>query len=273
MPRGPFSCIDRLPNQTLLPADPAVPPDPDPGACHVCCGPASGPDRICFACRLVARRLGAVLSPVLPMQLCPLPGPLYTVLKGYKEAPVAEARDRFGPIVRSLTVAFLHGHAGCIDALAGGRPHFVLPVPSTLRPGGSPIARVPGLAADTESALPGVRWTGLLCRTSEPVGHMQPSARAFAVPPTLRCRVAGRSLILLDDTYVSGARSQSAAAALRRAGAASVVVVALGRVLRPDRVPAHADFLARRRADRHDPVLADPGAPCLRCVQRVTGTE
>jgi hypothetical protein len=228
---------------------------------------------VCFACRLVARRLGVVLAPVLPMQMCPLPGPLYTVLMGYKEAPVAEARARFGPIVRSLAAGFLRAHADCVAALAGGRPHFVLPVPSTVRPGGSPIARVPGLAADVESALPGVRWTGLLCRTSEPVGHMHPSARGFAVPPTLRCRVADRRLVLLDDTYVSGARSQSAAAALRRAGAASVVVVALGRVLRPDRVPAHAEFLSSGQHTAAGSLLAGPSEVCARCVQTVAGTE
>lgn len=237
----------------------------------MCCGPAPGAERVCFACRFVARRLGVVLAPALPMQMCPLPGPLYTVLMGYKEAPVAEARARFGPIVRSLTAGFLRAHADCIAGLAGGRPHFVLPVPSTVRPGGSPIARVPGLAADVESALPGVRWTGLLFRTSEPIGHMRPSARAFAVPPTLRCRVDGRRLVLLDDTYVSGARSQSAAAALRRAGAASVVVVALGRVLRPDRVPAHAEFLGRR--EPAGAAFVDVNGPCARCVQTEAGTE
>ena len=205
------------------------------------------------------------------MRLCPLPGPLYTVLMGYKEAPVAEARARFASIVRALTATFLRTHADCVAALAGGWPHFVLPVPSTVRPGGSPIARVPRLAADVESALPGVRWTGLLYRTREPVGHMHPSARAFAVPPSLRCRVTDRRLVVLDDTYVSGARSQSAAAALRRAGASSVVVVALGRVLRPDRVSAHAEFIGGRQLG--DLSLDDVGAPCARCVQTAAGTE
>lgn len=237
----------------------------------MCCGPALGPDRVCFACRLIARRLGVVLAPVLPMRMCPLPGPLYTVLMGYKEAPVAEARARFAAIVRTLTASFLRAHAECVAALAGGWPHFVLPVPSTVRPGGSPIARVPLFAAEVESALPGARWTGLLFRTSEPVGHMRPSARAFAVPPTLRCRVDGRRLVLLDDTYVSGARSQSAAAALRRAGASSVVVVALGRVLRPDRVPAHAAFIAGRQLGLAQ--IQDASGPCARCVQTAAGTE
>ena len=205
------------------------------------------------------------------MRLCPLPGPLYTVLMGYKEAPVAEARARFAAIVRALTAAFLRTHADCVAALAGGWPHFVLPVPSTVRPGGSPIARVPLLATDVESALPGARRTGLLYRTREPVGHMQPSARAFAVPPSLRCRVTDRRLVVLDDTYVSGSRSQSAAAALRRAGASSVVVVALGRVLRPDRVSAHAEFIGGRQLGV--PLLDDVSGPCARCVQTVAGTE
>jgi hypothetical protein len=52
-------------------------------------------------------------------------------------------------------------------------------------------------------------------------------------------------VLLLDDTYVSGARSQSAAAALQRAGARTVIGP-LGRVLRPDRIALHAEFLGRR---------------------------
>jgi hypothetical protein len=52
---------------------------------------------------------------------------------------------------------------------------------------------------------------------------------------------------LLDDTYVSGARSQSAAAALQLAGGRPVIAP-LGRVLRPDRVLLHAEFLRRHAA-------------------------
>ena len=62
--------------------------------------------------------------------------------------------------------------------------------------------------------------------------------------PTL---VIDARVVLLDDTYVSGSRAQSAAATLRRAGARSAVIVPVGRVLRPDRLPAHAAYLARAR--------------------------
>jgi hypothetical protein len=211
------------------------------------------------------------LAPVFPVWLCPLPGPLYTVLMGYKEAPVDEARTRFSAIVRTLSADFLHAHADCITAAVGGAPQIVLPVPSSLRPGGSPLERVDGLASDVESALPGARWSPqLIRRTGEPVGHMQPATRAFAVAPEFHRALSGRRVVLLDDTYVSGSRAQSTAASLRRAGAASVVIVVLGRVLRPDRVPAHADFLRPlRRAD----ALGEVARPCGRCVQTEAPTE
>ena len=84
------------------PPDPFRVPDPGPGVCRICRGPAAAGRRVCFACRVVARRLGLPLAPVVPARLCPLPSPLYTVLLGYKESPVAEARRRFGAIVRAL---------------------------------------------------------------------------------------------------------------------------------------------------------------------------
>ncbi len=94
---------------------------------------------------------------------------------------------------------------------------------------------------------------------------MRPDTRAFAVHPAARPLLEGARVLLLDDTYVSGARAQSAAAALRLAGAASVVVVALGRVLRPDRSAVHAAFVGAHRRDGR-------GA-CCRCAQAGTPTE
>jgi hypothetical protein len=55
------------------------------------------------------------------------------------------------------------------------------------------------------------------------------------------------------------------------------VIVVLGRVLRPDRVPAHAAYLQRatRRSTRLGP-NEDPDSarrPCARCVQTGAPTE
>ncbi len=233
---------------------------------------------------MVGRRLGLPLALVFPVRLCPLPSPLYAVLMGYKESPVSEARRRFGPMVCALFDGFLVAHAPCVCAAAGGPTTLVLAVPSSSRPGGSPLDRVEGLAPAVCARIGGAR---VVTPPPRPVRggrrpHAAGRARAFTVPGTLRPAVAGRRVLLLDDTYVSGARAQSAAAALRRAGAASVVIVAAGRVLRPERVPSHAGFLCRCRAT-FVPPTADPPtgapriavlpAPCCRCVQMEASTE
>jgi adenine/guanine phosphoribosyltransferase-like PRPP-binding protein len=222
--------------------------------CRICRGPAAEARCVCFACRVVARRLGRPLVPVLPMRLCPLPSPLYTVLLGYKESPVAEARRRFGVIVRALVSSFLLGHEAQLATLLGGPVSAVTVVPSTHRPGPAPLGLVEGLGADVATALPAARWASdLLCRAappggSPPVAHMRPHPAAFHLAAPDRDALAGARVLLLDDTYVSGARSQSAAAALQTAGAGATVLVPLGRVLRPDRVARHADFLRRHAA-------------------------
>jgi hypothetical protein len=229
-------------------------PAPGPGVCLVCRGPAPAGQGVCFACRVVARRLGRPLAPVVPVRLCPLPGPLYTVLLGYKESPVAEARVRFGGMVRALVSGFLRRHGADLASLAGGPLDLVLVVPSTHRPGAPPLARVDGVAREVAGALPAARWAPeLLCRAGDPggrppVAHMRPDAAAFCLRAADRPGARGAHVLLLDDTYVSGARAQSAATALHRAGARCTLIVPLGRVLRPDRVAAHADFLRRHAA-------------------------
>jgi hypothetical protein len=197
---------------------------------------------------------------------------------GYKESPIDEARHRFTPMVRQLLDAFLAVHAPCVAAAARGPIRLVAPVPSTARPGGSPLAAVHGLADDVCHRIVGARWSACaLHRGDAAVGHMRPDAGAFIVTAQARSAVEGGRCLLLDDTYVSGARAQSAAAALRRAGATTVVIVALGRVLRPDRVPAHAEYLQRAELvpphEAPNRGAASAWRPCARCVQTGAPTE
>ena len=61
---------------------------------------------------------------------------------------------------------------------------------------------------------------------------------AFAVPAAMKPRIAGRRLILIDDIITTGATAGSAAKALKRAGAASVDVLALAMVTDEALVPS-----------------------------------
>jgi hypothetical protein len=193
----------------------------------------------------VASRLGLPLAPVLPAYLCPVPGSLYTVLMGYKEAPVDEARRRFAGLVSRLFADFFVMHRSCLAEATGHGVDLVVPVPSSSRPGRASLEAVEGLGArSVASVRPGATWVPrVLQRAEGAIGPMRPNARAFAVPDSWRAAVRGSRVLLLDDTYVSGARAQSAAAALRRRGARSVLIVPLGRVVRPERFASHAAFV------------------------------
>ncbi len=49
-------------------------------------------------------------------------------------------------------------------------------------------------------------------------------------------RLRGRNVLVIDDTWTTGAHAQSASAALKVAGAAAVAVLAIGRWFNPDYV-------------------------------------
>jgi hypothetical protein len=183
--------------------------------------------------------------PVCAVRLCPVPSATYRALWGYKEAPTAEARCYYSARVRQLFGELVASHAGCVRAALGGVPDLVAVVPSTQRLGPPPLESVLGPSGATCAAWPLMTWApDALRRGTGTAGHMRPDARAFAVAESWRAALRGARVLLLDDVYVTGARAQSAAAALRAGGARAVVVAPAGRVVRPDRNAAHAAWLA-----------------------------
>jgi hypothetical protein len=141
----------------------------------------------------------------------------------------------------ALLLAFLADHGRCVWRSVGMPPPDRLAVvptgagrmgPHPLLRLVSPYLRLPGCPL---ALRPGRQGRDL-------------DLDRFQVPT----RPAGASVLLLDDTWVSGASAQSAAAALKLAGARHVAVVVLGRHLNPDD-PASAVLLAGLAAARYDP--------------------
>jgi len=134
----------------------------------------------------------------------------------------------------------------------GGPIDLVTLVRRPTGPAGLPSVLSAGVGGDVASVLR--RRVGLriccdraaLSEGPPPVAHMRPDPAAFTgalrrtEPASPRARV-----LLLDDTYVSGVtfpeRRRRAAAGRGPNGDRP-----LGRVLRPERVALHADFLGRQ---------------------------
>lgn len=163
---------------------------------------------------------------IVPISLYQVPSQLWHVLRKYKDGSGPGAA-LFAMQVAAMIARFTEHHFECISASLGGAPDLVTSVPSTRsepRPGQHPIQ-----AAVLRVAKLAPLHEALLVRGSAAVGHRQANEQAFAVTRPL----AGERILLIDDTYTSGARVQSAASALHLASAAAVTGVVIGRVIDP----------------------------------------
>jgi hypothetical protein len=129
-----------------------------------------------------------------------------------------------------LAAAQLHG--ACVTRTVGSPWDAVTFVPSVNRPGPEhPVVQLARQVVDS-----GHRTQRLLLdlgHGAELVGR-HPRDDAFTVSGKYVDRVAGRHVLVVEDTWVSGAKAQSAALSLRAAGAATVTVLCVARWLRYD---------------------------------------
>jgi hypothetical protein len=207
--------------------------------CRTCRGPAQAGFARCYQCDLALSQAGGLLADtVAPIRYAVRGGPLATDLRRYKsdhaEAPQAAAR------LTALLAAFLRDHAAPVWRAAGmtAGPSAVAVVPSGQgRPGEHPLLGLVRGCVD----LPLVRLS-IAPGTVPARGVAGSWLRADGT-------VTGRDILVVDDTWVSGGSAQSAAVALKRAGARRVAIVVLGRHVNPAD-PRSAAFLAALPADR-----------------------
>jgi hypothetical protein len=222
-----------------------------PGLCAVCRGPAAPRRGYCFQCELHFECAGGGLADlVMPIAYAPKGSPHARHLWQYKSTSLeGEPVSLAACALLALLLVFLREHSGCLWRSIGVRgPTHLAVVPTARRAGLHPLRALiaPYLARP---------WAELTARPDEHrVRELDPER--FAALP-----VPGGRVLLVDDTWTTGASAQSAALALRRAGARSVVTVVIGRhlALRPDQrqsfEPAELPFGIERCAVHLGPAV------------------
>lgn len=196
------------------------------GVCRVChSGPNTG-FQTCYSCELTMSQVGYPVKHVLPISLYRVSDQVWKILRHYKDHPDAGVRAYFGTVVAATISRFVAYHWDCITARVG-QVSLVTTVPSTCsRPAEHPLVA----AVRRVSRLAGLH-RAVLTRGAGEVDHQLAGDDAFVVSGG----VHGERVLIVDDTFTSGARAQSAGSVLRSAGARSVAVLAVGRVIDPTR--------------------------------------
>lgn len=205
--------------------------------CEVCTLPVLA-HRLCFRCDGQSFRDG--LADATAFLIYAVEGERSgSVMRGFKApSPVEEHYH----IVSSLVRLALAGHLECPGALAGGPVTHWAVVPSLpATPGQHPLRQI-------------VAETGLdrevpLAAAAQAPYPQAVDPRHFSVPATLRRR---SHVLLLDDTWTAGGHAQSAALALRGAGAGRVSVLVVARCLTKES-GGNATFLRTLSGRDYDP--------------------
>ncbi len=196
-------------------------PRPGPGVCRRCCTFTDG-HPLCYPCHQTPQLLQAVA----PISYSIDGEQLHHVLAGYKRSGGTTAR-RFELDLAAILWRFLANHEGCVAAAAEVDTFDrVCTVPSgdAGRDEHHPLRRIVG-----EIVLPTRhRFARLLTRTSKPVAPRAFDRDKYAAVD----RIDDAAVLLIDDTWTTGASAQSAAGALLDAGAAVVAIVVIGRHIR-----------------------------------------
>lgn len=214
--------------------------------CSVCGTPVQPEYSHCYVCNQ-HRSTAGIADLVVPLTYSIEGQQSYQVFRGYKDHPTAAVRAKHTWIIeRLLFLGFVH-HKRCIDRRVGAKVDRYLGIPSLSgRNGPHPfMQRTNELGLTHESprliAAPGATSARIL------------SADQFALVPQ-DLDLSGRHVLIFDDTWTQGSRTQSAALQLRRHGAKHVSVMVMSRYLRPS-YGNNAEFIRTRLGRDYDPTI------------------
>lgn len=204
------------------------------GVCGQCRGPAVDPP-LCGTCQRVTR----VLFPsppnpfpgagdptpdavaVLPVAIATSGSTFSGTLWRYK-APAVQGCDTAASALSRLLGSFLVAHAQCLELQRGGRSDDAVITWIPDRRPGAPLGRLVNATA-AELHQVGLPRPQALLSPGTSTGRLTPHRFGGGAD------AAGRHVVLVDDTWTTGATARCAAHALLLAGASRVTVVPLAR--------------------------------------------
>jgi hypothetical protein len=210
--------------------------------CRTCTTPVGGFEW-CWRCR-EHQRIPGLADLVAPLIYAVDGSDSAALLREYKNHPARATRQRRCSTIGELMRLAVAVHHDCFASAAGMAVAQRVVIPSlAFRPGIHPmtaIAESLGLVGDA-MLMPAfdARCDRVVC------------ADKFTVQPP--GAVVGRHVVVIDDVWTTGSNAQSAALTLRRAGAAAVTVLVIGRWL-SSRNGLSARFIDEPRAG-YDPLV------------------
>lgn len=198
---------------------------PGRGVCAVCWSAAHPDFRLCYKCNAARNDFRQGLADiVVPIALAVKREQLAHELWHYKYDVDPSVRTRLGNRLAAVLWRFLGQHEKHIaDAIGVPEFEIVATVPGTReREGGHPLERIVGeIVGPTKDRYEPLLTLGQSGVPAHTLAHGRYRAtRALRGDP---------AVLLVDDTWTSGGNAQSAALALRAAGAANVAVLVIGR--------------------------------------------
>jgi hypothetical protein len=222
------------------------PPRAGVGVCDVCHNtPFAGHSR-CWSCEQTTAAVTHPLTTMVPISLYEVGSQAHTILASYKRSQDRSVRAQLGLVVAATLHRFLRDHGEHIVDAAQSEWDVMTVVPSktpTNKPHALELAiqRSPTLRPTYRRLLE--PWE------PEKIERAKSSDRGYRANASI---CAGTRVLLVDDTFTSGATFQSAASALAAAGADVVAGVVVGRVINRGFTPEMGAMWAAQRKKRFD---------------------
>ncbi|NMM93749.1 hypothetical protein [Bifidobacterium oedipodis] len=212
--------------------------------CPVCAGPKKMEYELCIACAGEARQAsalgagGVTLADIVRFGHYAYKGEqMYRVMQGYKSADDPAAGE-YQKDVKYIAADALAVHYPCIAKLAGSMPTAWATIPSTCssRNYGKPHV-LTNLVAPFMARM-GIQQLQLQANEGKVHNRIDPQVFSLATEPR-RPQLA--HVLLIEDSWTSGATVQSVAAMLRLRGAAHITVYCMARIIDLDWIASNFD--------------------------------